>query len=64
MRIRNGEFLDEGGQPIPEFYQMVDEAEDKLSKLTKSTILPDEPDYDKVYKWLESVNERIVLGKC
>lgn len=62
MRIRNGEFIGEDKQPIPEFFNMVDEAEDKLQKLAKTTTLPDEPDYERVYKWLESVNERIVLG--
>jgi hypothetical protein len=62
MRIRNGEFLDENKQPIPEFYKMVDEAEDKLQRLAKTTTLPEEPDYERVYKWLESVNERVVLG--
>ena len=62
MRIRNGEFIDDNEQPLPEFYEMVDRLEDRLKELSKTTTLPDEPDYERVYKWLESVNERIVLG--
>ena len=63
MKIRLDGFIGEDKQPIPEFFKMVDEAEDKLKRLAKETTLPEEPDYERVYKWLESVNERIILGE-
>ena len=40
MDIRNGKFLDENKQPIPEFYEMVDEYEKKLEYAKEHTNLP------------------------
>lgn len=62
-QLRNGLYIDENKQPKPELFELVDKLEDKLQKLAKTTTLPDEPDYDLIYKWIASVNERIVLGR-
>ena len=62
MKIRNGHYIDDNEQPIPEFYTLVDSLEDKLQKLAKQTTLPDEPDYESVDKWLVSVHKDIVIG--
>lgn len=60
MDIRNGKFLDENKQPIPEFYEMVDEYEKKLKYAKEHTNLPKNPDYNKINEFVASVNERIV----
>lgn len=62
MKIRNGEYLEDNSTPKKRFYDMVEQLENKLQRLAKSTTLPEEPNYEKVYSWLASVNERIVKG--
>lgn len=47
MSIRNGEYLDRNGQPVPEFFEIVDEYEKKLEYAKENTSLPDKPDYKK-----------------
>jgi predicted nucleotidyltransferase len=63
MEIRNGKYLDDNRQPIPEFFEIVDELEVKLDKAKKTTELPDNPDYKKINEFVASVNERIVKGE-
>lgn len=63
MDIRNGKYLDENNQPIPEFYDMVDDFEKKLEYAKENTSLPDNPDYDKIKEFTASVNERVVKGE-
>lgn len=62
MSIRNGEFLDSNKQPIPEFYEMVDELDSRLKYAKNNTSLPEVPDYKKINEFVMSVNERIVRG--
>lgn len=62
MDIRNGNYLDDNRQPTKEFYEIVDECENHLDKLKDTTDLPDKPDMNKVMDFVESVNERVVLG--
>ena len=47
MDIRNGKYLDENRQPIPEFFEMVDELEKRLEYDAENTSLPEKPDYKK-----------------
>jgi len=63
MDIRNGKFLDDNMQPIPEFFEMVDELEKKMNYAAENTSLPDNPDYDRIIDFQASVNERIVKGE-
>ena len=63
MDIRNGKFLDENRQPIPEFYEMVDNYEKKLEYAKNNTNLPDNPDYKRINEFVASVNERVVKGE-
>lgn len=63
MDIRNGKYLDENRQPIPEFYEMVDEYEKRLDYAKENTDLPDSPDYKKINEFVASVNERVVKGE-
>lgn len=63
MDIRNGKFLDEHDQPIPEFYEMVDEYEKRLNYAKENTSLPDQPDYKKINEFIYEVNEKVVKGE-
>ena len=63
MDIRNGKFLDENRQPIPEFYEMVDNYEKKLEYAKNNTNLPDNPDYKWINEFVASVNERVVKNE-
>ena len=63
MEIRNGKYLDENRQPIPEFFDIVDDLENKLDKAKQTTELPDNPNYKKINEFVASVNERIVRGE-
>ena len=63
MDIRNGKYLDDQDQPVPEFMDMVAEYESKLDKLKETTFLPEKPDYKKINEFVASVNERIVKNE-
>ena len=63
MDIRNGKFLDDNKQPIPEFYEMVNDYEKRLEYAKNNTSLPDKPDYKKINEFVASVNERVVKGE-
>lgn len=63
MDIRNGKFLDSNDQPIPEFFEMVDEYEKKLEYAKQNTSLPDNPNYKEINEFIASVNERVVKGE-
>lgn len=63
MDIRNGKYLDSNDQPIPEFYEMVDEYEKRLDYAKLNTNLPDSPDYEKINEFVIDVNERVVKGE-
>lgn len=41
MSIRNGDYLDDNRQPIPEFFELVDEYEKKMEYAKENTDLPD-----------------------
>jgi predicted nucleotidyltransferase len=62
LDIRNGKFLDKDSQPLPEFYDMVNEYEKRLEYAVENTSLPEKPDYKAINEFLMSVNERVVKG--
>ena len=63
MDIRNGKYLDDNDQPVPEFMDMVAEYESKLNKLKETTDLPEKPDYKKINEFVASINEKIVKNE-
>lgn len=63
MEIRNGKYLDENRQPIPEFFTLVDSLQTKFDYAKNNTDLPENPDYKKINEFVASVNERIVRGE-
>lgn len=62
MSIRNGEYLDENRQPIPEFYDLLNEYEKRFEYAKNNTSLPEKPDYKSINNFRMSVNKRIVKG--
>jgi len=63
MDIRNGKYLDDNRQPIPEFFDIVSDLEAKLNAAKKTTDLPDNPNYKKINEFVASVNERVVRNE-
>lgn len=62
MKIRNGGYLDENRQPTKEFYEIVDEYENRLDRLKITTDLPETVDTNKVMDFVTKVNEMVVSG--
>lgn len=60
MDIRNGKYLDGEDHPIAEFYDIVDELENKLEYWKEHTELPANPDYDRINKFLAEANWEVV----
>lgn len=60
MDIRNGKYLDDNRQPIPEFFEMVDALEKRLEYDKENTSLPYKPNYKEIMEFTASVNERVV----
>lgn len=60
MSVRNNEFLDAEGKPIPEFYKLVDEYSKRLDKAAANSKLPERPDMDRIENWLYWANEQVV----
>ena len=63
MSIRNGKYLDDNQQPTKEFYEIVDEYENHLELLSKTTDLPDRVDREKVNDLVEHINEIVCTNK-
>ena len=60
MDIRNGKYLDDNQQPTAEFYEVVNDLENHLEKLKTTTLLPENPDYKRINKFLMEANLEIV----
>ena len=61
MDIRNGKYLDENKQPTKEFYDIVDEMENKLDYLKEHSPLPDNPDYKRINEFLYNANLQVLI---
>ncbi len=62
MDIRNGKYL-ENGEPVSEFFEIVEDYKQKVEYAEKNTSLPEKPDYDRIDEFVMSVNERVVKGE-
>lgn len=60
LSIRRGDYQAEDGTFRNEFYELVNEYEKKLDYAARYTILPDEPELEKVQEYVMAVNERVV----
>lgn len=63
LKIRRGEYQKADGTFSKEFYELVSEYERKLEEAARSTKLPDEPDMEKVQRYVMSVNEKVVRNE-
>ena len=61
MDIRDGKYLDENKQPTKEFYDIVDEMENKLEYLKEHSPLPDNPDYKRINEFLYNANLQVLI---
>lgn len=60
MDIRNGKYLDSNNRPTLEFFEIVEEFENKLNHLAEKTELPQKADMDKINDLTIKINETIV----
>ena len=63
MEIRNGKFITQDNQVLPEFYDIVNEYEKRLAYDKENTDLPEKPNYKKINEFMASVNEKIIKGE-
>jgi hypothetical protein len=63
MDIRNGKYLTEDNQPIPEFYDIVDELENRMNNAAEHTELPDKPRIKEINDLLFFVNRSTVMNE-
>lgn len=61
MDIRNGKYLNDNQQPIPEFFEMVNDFEKKFDYAKENTSLPESPNYKLINELMFSVNEEVVF---
>ncbi|WP_099468166.1 nucleotidyltransferase domain-containing protein [Konateibacter massiliensis] len=62
LKIRGGGFLKENRTFDREFYDMIADYESKLEKVTKESVLPDNPDMERVEAFVEYVNRKAIEG--
>lgn len=62
MDIRNGKYMGEDNQLIPQFFEMVDYLEKEMQLAFEESTLPEKPDAEKINALLYRVNEMIVLN--
>lgn len=62
LAIRRGEYQREDGLFREEFYELLEEYEKKLEYAITHTVLPDNPDMEKVEAFVEKINERVITG--
>lgn len=60
LKIRRGGFMQEDGTFAREFYDILADYENRLQEAVKKSVLPDNPDMDKVEAFVESVNRRAI----
>ncbi|MET3572429.1 putative nucleotidyltransferase [Enterocloster citroniae] len=62
MKIRSGGFRKEDGTFDSEFYDILADFEERLQTATRESMLPDNPDMEKVGAFVEYVNRRSIEG--
>lgn len=63
LAIRNGEYKKQDGTFSEEFYEMLEDYENRLTEAAEKTKLPDNPDMDKVESFVERVNRYVITGE-
>ena len=62
MKIRNGGFQREDKTFDKEFYEILKDYEERLKKAVEISVLPDNPDMEKVEAFVEYINKRAIEG--
>ena len=62
LAIRRGDYMQADGTFSQAFYEILEEYERKLDEAAAKTTLPDNPDMDKVEKFVERIN-RIAIAE-
>lgn len=62
LKIRRGGFLKEDGTFDKEFYDILADYETRLEKATKESVLPDNPDMEKIEEFVEDINKKAIEG--
>ncbi|MCM1287821.1 MAG: nucleotidyltransferase domain-containing protein [Clostridium sp.] len=60
--IRSGDFQNEDRTFSKEFYHMLSDYEKRLDTATKNSLLPDNPDMEKIERFVEFVNRKAIEG--
>ena len=63
MDIRNGKYMGDDGNMIPEFYTMVQNLENECQAALETTKLPKKPNMRAIEEWVMDVNKRIINGE-
>lgn len=63
LAIRRGKYMQPDGTFSSAFYDILDEYEHKLDEAAIRTTLPDNPDMDKVEKFVERINRYVITGE-
>ena len=63
LAIRKGEYMLEDGTFAPEFYELLEDYERRLDEAAGKTVLPDNPDMEKVERFVERVNRYVITGE-
>ena len=63
LAIRKGDYMQADGTFSPVFYEILEEYERKLDEASHSTKLPDNPDMDKVQRFVMRVNRYAITGE-
>lgn len=60
MDIRNGKYMGQDGNMIPEFYELVNSIEERCKKALETTKLPKKPNVKEIEKFVMEVNKKII----
>ena len=63
LSIRKGEYMQADGTFSPAFYDLLEEYERELDEAATKTFLPDNPDMDRVERFVERINRYAVTGE-
>ena len=63
IAIRKGGYMLPDGTFSPEFYELLEEYERRLDEAAAKTLLPDNPDMEKVESFVERVNRFAIMGE-
>lgn len=63
LSIRRGDYMQEDGTFSPDFYRILEEYEHKLDEAAERSALPDNPDMEKVGRFVERINRYAVTGE-